>query len=137
MKKWGSRFERLESKEEELMNVYREILEREDYPIRIKNVMAKLASHRTKCFWVSTQRAFNVISKMKKGLQVEIRNPNKMAMFEEIFRRVEKYERMYPELGLHDIVGMVVCTEAPSFYMTPQSAAVIMHRIRNKWKRGR
>lgn len=135
MKQRGSQFEYQEERDADLMKVYNEILEKEKFPFHLMDVMKKVVHHSSKAFWVSTQRAFNVISRMRRGEDPELKCENKRLMFEEIYRRVRELEDKHPEERLFLLVEQVVFTEAPSFYMTPASAKVIIHKIKKKWRK--
>ena len=77
-------------------------------------------------FYVSTQCAINMVNRIKKGAEANMRGKRR-EMFEEIIARLEKEKRRYPRKSNYDQMEDVLAQPAPSFYMTGKS----MYKIIN------
>lgn len=84
-----------------------------------------------KRFWVSSERALNVVSLIAKGKTPPMR-PTKLAMFQEIYKRVKEERKKHGKIPLTHIVEIVVAQEAPSFYMTPKTARFFIWKIKRE-----
>lgn len=82
-------------------------------------------------FWVSEERAANIISILHKGLPLPPMRENKKEMFMEIYRRAQIIMESNPGLSIRKISYLVVHQPAPKFYMTPRTAQALINRIRN------
>lgn len=91
-----------------------------------------MVSQKSKRFWVSEEQASKVVSYMMKGGDISYMSDNKQKMFAEIYHRVSKLQDQYPEARLYLLVEEVVSSEAPCFYMTPESAKVIISQIKKR-----
>lgn len=78
-------------------------------------------------FWVSEERAVRVVSAMLAGKPLHL-SPCKQEMFGEIYRRALFFLRANPSLSLTDVISRVLSQRAPKFYLTPESARVIISR---------
>lgn len=129
-------FEYRSERDQDLLNAYRRQIALTSGLIRLREVMCRVVNSPSSRFWVSPERAMRVISSMEQGNRLEGMMRNKRIMFREIYRRVHLLRERppYRQLPLVEVVQMVVEQPAPSFYMTPQSAIVIMHHIRKRRK---
>lgn len=133
MKHKGSTSEFSEERNKDLMCVYRELLQKASYPINHPSILQELVNHKSKRFWVSSERATIVIADMMKGKTLEGMNETRIEMFTEIYRRVIAYRCNSKEVTrLPLIVEIIVNQEAPKFYLTPGSAKIIIHQIKKK-----
>lgn len=131
----GRQFEYRRQRDSALMASYRAALARTPARTPLADVMRITVSAPCERFWVSASRAYGVITDMRQG-----GNPlagmgrNKRQMYAEINRRVQLMEQTPPGGGLklHELVELVVEQPAPCFYMTPESAKVIICRIRKE-----
>ena len=98
--------------------------------ILLPDVLRAVVSSRSKRFWVTSERASIVIYNMMKGDKLENMRPLKRKMFREIYRRVMKLKKNYPQLSISILTEQVVAEPAPEFYITWQSAKTILSRIR-------
>lgn len=119
----------------DLIRVYNETVGKEKYPFRLLDVMKKVVCHPSVAFWVSEDRALDIISRMRRGEDANLKYVNKKLMFDEIFRRVNEVEKEHPNDTLIELIRRVIYGKAPSFYITPASAIVIIHKIKKKWRK--
>ena len=96
----------------------------------LPDVLRAVVSSQSKRFWVTSERASIVIYNMMKGDKLENMRPLKRKMFREIYRRVMKLRKNYPQLSISILTEQVVAEPAPEFYITWQSAKTILSRIR-------
>ena len=94
----------------------------------------RLLQSSSKRFWVSDIRAYNVILTMIKGKSLNNMNPTKREMFQEIYRRFIAYTKQHPSITKLDAISYVCNQEAPSFYLSPKSIHVILHKVRKEEK---
>ena len=130
-------FEYRSERDRDLLNAYRRQIAQSSGPIQLREVMyrvvnsppvkilglsgASYACHikhgsRDQAEWYDTQQA-NLCSVRSIGAYTKLRT-----------------RPHYRQLPLSEVVQIVVEQPAPSFYMTPQSAIVIMHHIRKRRK---
>lgn len=136
MKTKGCDFEYTDLRDKELMKAYRDQLESCN-KIHLPNVLSKTVNTPSSRFWVSESRAAIIIGKMFRGESIEGMKPMKIEMFNEIFNRVKRLRTLNPKQSLSDLVCEVVNTPAPKFYLTPESAKIIICRIKKKWLKER
>lgn len=74
---------------------------------------------------------------MLKGKSISNMKPKTREMFQEIFRRYKIYSKEHPSLTKMDVIWHVCNQEAPSFYLTPKSMHVILHRVRKEEEKRR
>lgn len=132
MKHKGNKFEHEQQRNYELVKAYRNALAQAFGHIRLDEVLAMTVNTPASRFWVSAERAMVVVARMYKGDTLEDMRPSKQEMFKEIFQRVVRLREQMPDTPLLHIVEMAVTQPAPKFYLTPQSAKVIICRIRRK-----
>lgn len=126
MKHVGTKFEFTDQRNANLIAVYRKKLS-ECKVIRLTDVLKDTVNNPSERFWVSEERATEVVLKMMRGDQLKKMSPNKREMFQEIFRRTMEAAKMNPRRNISLIVASIVDSPAPKFYLTPGSAKVIIH----------
>lgn len=126
MKHVGTKFEFTDQRNANLIAVYRKKLS-ECKVIRLTDVLKDAVNNPSERFWVSEERATEVVLKMMRGDQLKKMSPNKREMFQEIFRRTMEAAKMNPRRNISLIVASIVDSPAPKFYLTPGSAKVIIH----------
>ena len=134
MKHKGSRCDFTKERDADILRAYKKIISVRDN-IGILEIERRLLQSPSKRFWVSSDRAYNVILNMLNGKSISSMNPQKRAMFQEIFRRYKIYSKEHPSLTKMDAICHVCNQEAPSFYLTPKSMHVILHRVRKEEKK--
>ena len=129
MKKKGTISQLKHERDEDLMRAYTKELSGRPH-ILLPDVLRAVVSSQSKRFWVTSERASIVIYNMLKGDKLENMRPLKRKMFREIYRRVMKLKKNYPQLSISILTEQVVAEPAPEFYITWQSAKTILSRIR-------
>lgn len=132
MKTKGCDFEYTDQRDKELIKTYRNQLENCD-KIHLPDILAKTVNSPSSRFWVSESRAAIIIGKMFRGESIQGMKPMKIEMFTEIFNRAKRLRALEPKRSLNDLVCEIVNTPAPKFYLTPESAKIIICRIKKKW----
>ena len=134
MGKQGSEFEFKQERDNDLMDVYRLAMKNAKYPVNLTEILTRVVNSPSKRFWVSSERASNVISEMHSGKNIEGMKLNKKLMFREIYRRVKQMQNLpqYMNYRLSELVLIVIEQPAPKFYITPESAKIIIHHIKKR-----
>lgn len=132
MKRPGSTSDFMATRNRELLQTLRQlIVTTRDVPM--SRLYAMAAQSPCSRFWVSEKRACEVISRMLRGEDTEVDSlPLRNRMYREIFNRVCKWQSENPGHPLTDAVFAAVNSPAPEFYVTPDSAKVIISRIMQK-----
>lgn len=134
MKHKGSRCDFTKERDADILRAYKEVISVRDN-IGLLEIERRLLQSPSKRFWVSVDRAYNVILNMLNGKSINNMNSQKREMFQEIFRRYKIYSKEHPSLTKMDVIWYVCNQEAPSFYLTPKSMHVILHRVRKEEKK--
>lgn len=121
-----------DQRDKNLMRVYRNRLS-EDGVVKLFDLMQRVVDSPAERFWVSEERATDVIAAMLRGEPIDDMSPMKKEMYQEIFQRVKTRMAKRPTDTLPEVVSVVVGSEAPKFYLTPKSAVVIIHGIKKRW----
>lgn len=134
MGKQGSEFEFKQERDNDLINVYRLAMKSAKYPVNLTEVLTHVVNSPSKRFWVSSERASNVISEMYAGKDLSGMKLNKRLMFREIFRIVKQMKDLpqYRNCRLSELVSTAIEQPAPRFYITPESAKIIIHHIKKR-----
>ena len=131
MKKIGSISDFKTLRDKELLARFREELA-ESRGVPLRDLFGRAARRPASRFWVSELRAAEVVSKMLKGEETSNPVPQKARMYDEICRRVIEWQEKNPGRPLSDAVFEAVNSTAPEFYLTDQSARVIIYRLIKK-----
>ena len=131
MKKKGTISQLRHQRDEDLMRAFQQELAGRPH-ILLPQVLEAVVSSPSKRFWVTSERASIVIYSMMAGDKLQGMLPLKRKMFREIYRRVMRLKRNYPQLSISILTEQVVAEPAPEFYITWQSAKVIISRIRKR-----
>ena len=131
MKHKGSKFEYEDERDKDLMRAYHEQLESCD-TIVLSDIFRKVVAMPSERFWVSEERASIVIGSMLRGNKLEKMRHNAREIYFEIYKRVLSEREKYPDKSIGEIVFHVIRQPAPNFYLTPDSARVIVTRIKRE-----
>lgn len=135
MRKKGSRSEFIEDRDRELMTAIRHKAMTMQ-PGSTSEIYGEAASQRCSRFWVSERRAAFVIGQMMRNPDFTANMlPLRRAMFNELFSRVTEIMCLNPGISISAATFEAVNSEAPEFYLTSGSAAVIASRNRTRSKR--
>lgn len=129
MKKAGSTSDFTEARNKELLRAVRRLV-MDPSCKSMTQVYARAVMEPCSRFWVSERRAAEVISKMLHGDDRDWKSvPLRSKMYRELCRRVTAWREENPGHHLSDAVFAAVNSQAPEFYLTPESAMVIVSRI--------
>ena len=116
-------------RKELLITKFRESIARQSY-ISARKAFRDAAMAPAPRFWVSEERAADVISRMMRGEPVLRKMfPEKQEMYMEIYKRVKRLREKEPSAALSRLVFKVVNQEAPCSYISEGS---VRHIVRNK-----
>lgn len=132
MKRKGSEFEYRQELESDLIRAFRESMLKAKY-IRMDDIYANVVEMPCSRFWVSETRAKIVLAEMMRGDTLPNMGEMKREMYMEIYRRLKAFMAEHPSMSFNDCVFQVLKQQAPKFYLKPNSARVIICRIRRKW----
>lgn len=118
----------------DILRAYKEIISVRDN-ISLTEIAQQIADSPSRRFWVSEERAYNAICWLDRGDNLDNMIPTRKQMFLEIYRRYKTLSDKQPSLAKKDIIFRVCNEEAPSFYLTPKSVLVILHKARKEEKR--
>ena len=94
----------------------------------IRDAISAVAKSPAPRFYISFERARNLISLLERGKQIPISNKNSIAQIEELYRRykqrVEERSKRYKYLILEEIIK----EQAPSFYLEEESICYYIYR---------
>lgn len=128
----GSTLEYTEERITALMEEYDRYIASCEY-IRMSEVFDHIVNQPCRRFWVSNIRAAVVVARMLKGCKLKNMHPSKKEMFQEIFRRVCKMKEQFPSMSLFQLVAEVVAQPAPKFYLTANSAKIMVYKAKKEW----
>lgn len=131
MKHKGSKFEYQDERDKDLMRAYHEQIASCD-TIVLSDIFRNVVEMPSARFWVSEERAAIVIAKMFRGDKLEKMRPNAREMYFEIYKRVVSEMETYPDKSIAEIIFQVIRQPAPKFYLTPDTARVIVTRIKRE-----
>lgn len=131
MKHKGSKFEYQDERDKDLMRAYHEQLASCD-TIVLSDIFRNVVEMPSARFWVSEERAAIVIARMFRGDKLEKMRPNAREMYFEIYKRVVSEMETYPDKSIAEIIFQVIRQPAPKFYLTPDTARVIVTRIKRE-----
>ena len=131
MKHKGSKFEYQDERDKDLMRAYHEQIASCD-TIVLSDTFRNVVSMPSARFWVSEERAAIVIARMFRGDKLEKMRPNAREMYFEIYKRVVSEMETYPDKSIAEIIFQVIRQPAPKFYLTPDTARVIVTRIKRE-----
>jgi len=134
MKPFGAAFEYERERNRELLLAFRSLLAQAKR-VNTKEIFKQLVEMPCSRFWVSPERATQVVYRLQRGDALNDKSyATKKAMFMEIFQRTMRIKKREPSRQIPDIVSEVVCQRAPRFYLTPESARVILIQAKKQWK---
>lgn len=131
MKKKGSKQDFTAHRNHELVAAFRQAMEGTEVT-DVRKLFRRVVQTPASRFWVSEYRAADVISRMLRGDTIEDMNRKKRDMYREIFIRTIGWMKACPGISRINATQMAVHSPAPEFYMTPDSARVIIYRLRAK-----
>lgn len=135
MKKKGSYCDFTRQRNEELLAAWRRCA-RQSAIIVLPLLLQQTVRQPCSRFWVSPQRAAEVIGQMMQGHDATaLMRPLKREMYRELFRRAQRLRTQFPTMSIFDITARAVYSPAPQFYIAPSAAKIYLHYMR-KGKKG-
>lgn len=129
MKHRGNKFEYEDDRNRELMRVYREQLASCSQVVPYE-IYCRVVDQPSSRFWVSEWRCAIVLSRMFNGDDLSNMIPNKREMYQEIFNRAKKMRQQDPTASYFMMAFTIIHQPAPKFYLTAESACVIITRCK-------
>lgn len=129
MKHKGNKFEYEADRNRDLMRVYREQLASCSQIIP-SEIFCNVVSQPSSRFWVTEWRCAIVLSRMFNGDDLSNMRPNNREMYQEIFARAQKMRQQDPSVSYFMMAFTIIHQPAPRFYLTPDSARVIITRCK-------
>lgn len=79
-------------------------------------------------FYISYERARNMISLLERGKQIPISNKNAIAQIEELYRRYKQRVKDRSKRYKYLILSEIIEEQAPSFYLEEESIRYYIYR---------
>ncbi len=127
MKKFGNKCDYTESKNRELVKLFRAAV-RNARIIDLDRIFAEVAASAASRFYISEERVLLLIRQYRESGQWSVRSLQRRQMLAEIERRVSRMMAADAALTLADAVAQVVNAPAPSFYLTPRTCRTLIYR---------
>ncbi|MCQ2219994.1 MAG: hypothetical protein MJZ12_01300 [Prevotella sp.] len=131
MKHKGNKFEYEADRNRDLMRVYREQLSKCSQVI-LSEIFRKVVDQPSSQFWVTERRCAIVLSRMFNGDDLSTMRYNNREMYQEIFSRAKKMRQQDPTVSYLMMAFTIINQPAPKFYLTPDSARVIITRCKRE-----
>lgn len=129
MKHKGNRCQFIARRNRDLLNVIRALLGSRHF-CRAHNVYAAAVNQPAPRFYVSEERAAEVLKRIDNGDPLNDMLPLRRRMFFDIKRMLQIRQRQSPVLSPRQLLCEVIHSTAPCFYLTPHSAMTILARHR-------
>lgn len=106
--------------------MFRRLIHEADY-INLPEIFRKMARTPVPRFYVSESRAFMVINERHRSGRWSVKGTQRLAMYEEIYRRALALLSRGEFDNLYDCVFEAVNTPAPRLYLTPRSCRTLLY----------
>ena len=123
------------SREEEMLATFYSIIRGGTEVKTFNNIIDEFIKTPSSRFWVSTESVVREMHRHFSGKPLRVTLSTKKLMYSEIIQRVTSLLERNPHLPLIDAVESVIYQPAPSFYISRNSAVVLLCRIRNNKKK--
>lgn len=134
MRKEGAKSYFKEARDAELSALFRKML-CETEMNSLNELFAAVVKQPSSRFWVSEDRAAIVVRDViHRGYDLRQMKLQTARMYAEILKRVLKIREKNPERDIYSIVFEVVNSPAPEFYLTSDSAKVLIYAWRRRQK---
>lgn len=114
----------------DLMEAYKKVLrhygKRAPF-IKKSLLMLQTSISPAKRFYVSDEQAVRIVTRLYNNKDVYIKSKEKVEMYEEILKRVRDTVEDYDPLSI--TIRRVIQNPAPRFYITPETARIILYRL--------
>lgn len=95
-----------------------------------EEIFIRLVNSPSSRFWVSEERAAEILGRMFRGDPLKGMRPHRREMFQALFRIASEYLADNPGASYTDAAFHAVHTPAPKFFITPGSARTIFSHMR-------
>ena len=129
MRKIGSVSQFASARNQEMQRAFRSIAASPE-ALSSEEMFSRLVNSPSSRFWVSEERAAEIIGRMFRGDTLKGMKPHRREMFQTLFRIAADYIRLHPGASFTDAAFHAVHTPAPKFFITPGSARTIFSRMR-------
>ena len=141
MKHHGSKSLYVTLRNQELYNAYLQELAAADH-INVREVCRLAALHPCSQFWISEERAREVIRQLDHGIPIEqvargkkcykstADSESYRAMIEELYGVYKRLRSENPEASVFELTCMAVNSPASQFFLTPESARKCIYKYR-------
>ena len=126
MKKRGNVCDYTSAKNAELVRVFNKRL-REARVVDLDRIFAEVASSRASRFYISEERAYELVARHERTGRWDIGNTLRREMILEIHRQACRLMERDPALTMRDAVYCAVNLPAPRFYLTPRSCRTLVY----------
>lgn len=120
----------------EIMTAFRRIFTLYGGVIAVRDIYKLTVFAPASRFFVSDTQAIRVMKLFMRGKTQNMRG-KRLAMYAEIYRRLDEAQRQSPECSLARLTMNIVRQEAPEMYISPRQAAAIIDKERKKCYRTR
>lgn len=132
MKKKGSVQEFNAEREAALMAAFSRLASQRKY-VQVSDLCRQLVKMPASRFWVSEERARDVVGAMLRGKEVlNGMRECKQRMFREIHRRFTLLRQRDPDRSMIDLLSEIIYSPAPEYYMEPSNATYLIYAARRQ-----
>ena len=117
--------EKSEQRNDELLSLWRKYCQQATH-IRPRAICRKIAASTASRYYIGVDAAFKFISQIHRGTPFTRTGKLRRQMYRDLYAEVQRILSRRPNLPLRDAVIQAVYSEAPQFYLTPESIYVII-----------
>lgn len=124
----------------DLMNAYREALSRQLGTYGRTNgerIYLETVRHPALRYWVSSERAYNVVIGIDRGRSIEYMKENRRKMYLALYEEVCRIRNRHKQISTLEAVEEAVSRPAPCFPLSPRVARCIITRMKNETRKKR
>lgn len=99
-----------------------------EFSVRQDEIIRRLADGRAPRFYVSYEKARRFVSMLERGLELPLKNPNRIRMYEELHRRYRMRVSVTGRKEGYMVLSSIIEEPAPSFYMEPKTFRAIVYK---------
>lgn len=126
MKKRGNISLHTSQRNEEICRIFKNCIGNPDCR-NITDIFKVVARQPASRFFVSEERALQIISQKRTSGRWPINSPTRLRLFKDLEKIVNKIIARTPDISLNDAVWEAVNSPAPSLYLTPGSCRTIIY----------
>lgn len=122
-------------RDEDLMRAYHEQMDKamkSNHDIEQEDVIIKTVNSNASRYWISLERACAIVYKIRKGDKLIGIKGNSKRLYESIYNEYLKAREENPAATVKHLVEVIIEQPAPCFALTPQSASLLINKIKRK-----